>query len=292
MNLFRLFGPTKTLIKQTPTRAICTTNKLNLFHEKDDRGGYPTRPLPPFNERMSLGWSELKKEVKIWCGEVKELLDGDPIRAWRPGETDIAWRFKSEDSLDKWIVTSDSDHNEGSSHCTLERNMYGNAVFSGHISLQVPKDGQVKRAGYCNIKTMRARKSFKRATYLNWIPYNTMVMKVKGDGRTYLLSISTRGFYDITWNDVYNYQLYTRGGPYWQIAKIPFSKFFFSAKGRIQDKQFPITLDKVASFGITAQDRHGGDFKLEIDYIGLEYDPKHVEEFAYEEYKMETGIVD
>lgn len=47
----------------------------------------------------------------------------------------------------------------------------------------------------------------------------------------------------------------------------------------------------MSSFGISAQDRHGGDFNLEIDYIGLESDPRHVEEFAYEQYQMESGIV-
>lgn len=134
-------------------------------------------------------------------------------------------------------------------------------------------------------------------------------MKVRGDGRSYLLNINTRGYYDITWNDMYHYVLFTRGGPYWQVAKvsflinitnkscvcfvfqIPFSKFFLASKGRIQDRQAPIPLNKITSFGITAGDRYGGDFSLEIDYIGLEYDPSHTEDFAYEMYKTQKNIV-
>ncbi|CAG9764894.1 unnamed protein product [Ceutorhynchus assimilis] len=270
-------------------RAISTTEKLCLFWEKDDKGGY-TDPLPPFTTRMKVGLSELRKEVVLWKEEFKEAFDGDPILIHRPGETDIAWRFKTEESLEKWKVVCDADHNEGYSQCSLTRNNHGNGVFSGNINLRVPKDGRVKRAGYCNMKTFAPRRSFKREAYYDWTGYNTLVMKVRGDGRTYLLNLATRGYFDMTWNDMYHYQLYTRGGPYWQIAKIPFSKFFFASKGRIQDEQRAIRLDMISAFGISAQDRHGGPFSLEIDYIGLEYDPRHVEEFAYEQYELENGL--
>lgn len=66
------------------------------------------------------------------------------------------------------------------------------------------------------------QKSFKREATYNWNLYNTIVLKVRGDGRSYLLNISCEGYYDITWNDIYHYALYTRGGPYWQIAKVSY----------------------------------------------------------------------
>lgn len=53
-------------------------------------------------------------------------------------------------------------------------------------------------------------------------------MKVRGDGRNYLLNIATKGYYDITWNDMYHFVLYTRGGPYWQVSRVikrVFTKF-------------------------------------------------------------------
>lgn len=34
-----------------------------------------------------------------------------------------------------------------------------------------------------------------------------------------------------------------------------------------------------------------GDFSLEIDYIGLEYDPVNAEDFAYEMYRVPNFIV-
>lgn len=47
-----------------------------------------------------------------------------------------------------------------------------------------------------------------------------LIVKLRGDGRSYLLNIASEGRYDIWWNDVFHYVLYTRGGPHWQIAKV------------------------------------------------------------------------
>jgi len=54
--------------------------------------------------------------------------------------------------------------------------------------------------------------------------------------------------------------------------------------------QNPIPLDKVSHFGITAGDKVSGPFSLEIDYIGVEYDPTHTEETAYEMYRTAKNI--
>jgi len=165
----------------------------------------------------------------------------------------------------------------------------GTGIFSGILSTQLPKDGRIKYAGYCNITTKPKQKSFKRVIYHDWTNYTHLVLRIRGDGRTYNLLISNRGFYDLTWNDMYYYPLYTRGGPYWQLVKIPFSKFVFSSKGRIQDDQIPLMLHEVSTFGITTADDISGNFKLEIAYIGLEFTENHTEECAYETYDV-TGI--
>lgn len=271
-------------------RSFKTTPALQLFFESDPKGGYKTkRELPPFKHRIQDGFKELKHEIALWKNEVKEHFDWDPLLDFRPGEVDVIWKFEGEKSLETWIVTCDKDHNEGFSNCSLTTNKQGKALFSGNLETRVPIDGRVKRSGYCNIKTQRARKSFKRVAYLDWTAYNMLVMKVRGDGRNYMLNIHTRGYFDVTWNDIYSFVLYTRGGPYWQIAKIPLSKFYLSNKGRIQDRQESLTLNKITEFGITAA-RYPGTFSLEVDYIGLEFDPNHTEEFAYEMYETQPFI--
>lgn len=74
--------------------------------------------------------------------------------------------------------------------------------------------------------------------------------------------------------------------------QIPFSKFFYSSKGRIQDRQQEIQLNRITHFGlsVSAKNDMDGPFNLEIDYIGLEYDPDHTEEFAYEMYRLPKYI--
>ncbi|XP_023026100.2 complex I intermediate-associated protein 30 [Leptinotarsa decemlineata] len=278
--------------KESSKRFIATSPSLHAFWDRDEKSGYrDNRKYPPFKERMRDGLKILKSEIALWKEEMKERFEFDPILIFRAGEVDVVWRFGNEESLAKWINTDDRDNNEGYSKSSFTLTKEGKALFSGVTDMRVPKDGKAKRAGYCNIKTIRAKRSFQRDSYLNWTSYNMLVMRIRGDGRTYLLNLHTKGYHDLAWNDMYHFPLFTRGGPYWQLVRIPFSKFFYAAKGRIQDRQESIPLDRIASFGITAAERYGGEFSLEIDYIGVEFDPNHTEEFAYEMYKTDKYIV-
>ncbi|XP_004921859.1 complex I intermediate-associated protein 30, mitochondrial [Bombyx mori] len=262
-----------------------------LFWERHRKGGYDTTIKTSNWEHLKNGLVELKHELKLFAKELKELYDMDPLLIARPGEIDLLWCFNSPTVLEKFVTTCDSDHGEGYSSCNLEMSPAGRALFHGYLDTRVPKDGRIKKAGYCAMRSKMQRKSFKRASTFDWHLYNTLVLKVRGDGRAYLLNISTEGYYDITWNDIYHYILYTRGGPYWQVAKIPFSKFVLGSKGRLQDKQTRMRFDKVTHFGISCGDKIVGKFNLEIEYVGLEFDPTHDEEFAYEMYKTDKYIV-
>nr|XP_050857924.1 complex I intermediate-associated protein 30, mitochondrial isoform X1 [Vespula vulgaris] len=276
---------------------IYPSYRLVHAYQRDQRSNYPkVYDRRPENKKLNLlqqakkGYFHLKEELALLKKETKELIKGKDF--FHPSdEIDIVWDFNgNEKSLDSWLIVCDSDYNEGYSTCKLELSPEGKAVFSGQLDFRIPKDGKIINAGYCALKTATFRKSFKRETRLDWHLYNHLIMRVRGDGRTYMINIGTKGLYDINWNDLYNYVMYTRGGPYWQYVKIPFSKFFLSSHGRIQDDQVPIPLNNISSFGIIASDKIPGPFKLEIDYIGLVYDPFEWEEFAYEMYKVDDVL--
>jgi hypothetical protein len=73
------------------------------------------------------------------------------------GETDVVWQFSQPGALSKWVITSDSDHSEGHSTCELSLSKGGKGLFMGTLNTQVPKDGRIKKAGYCNMRSMRPR---------------------------------------------------------------------------------------------------------------------------------------
>lgn len=71
------------------------------------------------------------------------------------GEIDTVFEFGKQEDIDKFVVTADSDHNEGYSHCTFKLNQSGYGLFSGVLDSAVPKQGQISKAGYCNITSLR-----------------------------------------------------------------------------------------------------------------------------------------
>lgn len=105
-----------------------------------------------------------------------------------------------------------------------------------------------------------------------------------------MVNIYTDPYFSHQKDDLYSYFMFTRGGPYWEEIKIPFSKFFISSRGRVQDNQHPVWLDKIRTLGFTIGDKVDGPFQLEIDFIGLLKDRAHREEFAYETYDKNTPV--
>lgn len=143
---------------QFQKRSLKTSASLNTFWERNDKGGYrDDRKFPPLSERMKDGFKELKEDIALWGQEVKERFEADPILTYRQGEVDVIWQFDDENSLQKWIVTSDSDNKEGYSTCSLSITKDKKGLFTGQLIRRVPVDGRIKRAGYCNIRTIRAR---------------------------------------------------------------------------------------------------------------------------------------
>nr|KAF6388015.1 NADH:ubiquinone oxidoreductase complex assembly factor 1 [Myotis myotis] len=156
------------------------------------------------------------------------------------------------------------------------------ALLYGTLSSAAPQDGENSQSGYCAMISRIPRGAFERKKSYDWSQFNTLYLRVRGDGRPWMVNIREDTDIIQKTNQMYSYFMFTRGGPYWQEVKIPFSKFFFSNQGRIRDAQFQLLLDKISSIGFTLADKVDGPFFLEIDFIGVFADPAHTEEFAYE----------
>ncbi|CAI2354772.1 unnamed protein product [Caenorhabditis sp. 36 PRJEB53466] len=228
--------------------------------------------------------AELKDVFKNVSIEKTELLED--IGFVRHNEARVEYRFDTKESLDLWKTGCDSDWKEGFSTCSIVNSDHGTAVFSGNISTKVLKDGRVERAGWASMK-LEDRKAFNRKKFLSkWRNFSHLLLKIRGDGRSYKIMLHSPLSMDFTWGDSFSHPLHTHGGPYWQYEKIPFSKFFHTVAGRIQDRQYRVNLEDCSSIGIVLMDRMDGDFRLEIDYVGVYNDTTHVEDFAYETYTL------
>lgn len=165
----------------------------------------------------------------------------------------------------------------------------GYGLFRGFLSTRVPKRGDLVRAGFANLR------SPENTLFGFLIPYNLdrythLVIRFRGDGRNYHVNLLPISYWDINWFTAHQFTLYTRGGPYWQLAKIPLSKFYFTNRGLIHSRQQMVKLDDLRIISFTLMDDIEGPFSLELDYIAFYYDETHEEKCAYELYDR-TGIM-
>lgn len=252
----------------------------------------PPRELPPDNRNPIQRWlggvKLLKIEFRRFFDEVKENLKMDPPRYYF-GDVIAAYRFNNEECLKKFDVITDNDHDRGFSKAELTLTDRGTALFKGILDTRVPKDGITMYSGLAAIQTFPNTISFYRRRYLYWQEFSHLVVRCRGDGRSYTVNLTVFEDFDITTNVIYQYPLFTRGGPYWQVSYIPFSKFVLSYKGRVQDKQNRIPLNSITRVGVALADSNSGPFELEIDFIGVAFVDAIPEDFAYEMYETPNG---
>ncbi|XP_068608400.1 complex I intermediate-associated protein 30, mitochondrial [Brachionichthys hirsutus] len=211
--------------------------------------------------------------------------EGRPLSEHAFEQNRVVWEFRGPESLEQWTVSSDREIG-GQSEAYLKLGKNTNTCFLyGTLNSTPPNDGETRYSGYCTLRSQPQLAAFDKKILHDWTSFNYLHLRVRGDGRPWMISIATDTFFSHQKDDLYCYFLYTRGGPYWQDVKIPFSKFFLTHCGRIHDDQHPIWLDKVTNIGFTLGDKADGHFQLEIDFIGVAKDHAHTEEFAYEMYK-------
>ncbi|KAM9291290.1 complex I intermediate-associated protein 30, mitochondrial [Morus bassanus] len=256
-------------------------------------GSQPEKKTSWQNANFSLkkGIDVLKTQLSMLKKETEDYLigpGGHPLSRYLLEQTRVLWEFRSQEDLNKWVISSDVEIGGKSEvYLKLGRNNQA-ALLYGTLNTEVPRDGETKYSGYCSMRAKLPVGSFARKKYYDWSNFNCLYLRVRGDGRPWMVNIYTDPYFSHQKDDLYNYFMFTRGGPYWEEIKIPFSKFFLSSRGRVQDNQHPIWLDKISTLGFTIGDKVDGPFQLEIDFIGLLNDRAHTEEFAYETYEKNS----
>ncbi|KAM4541752.1 complex I intermediate-associated protein 30, mitochondrial isoform 1-T2 [Odontesthes bonariensis] len=289
----RLLSSTHHLL---PSIIPLTVPRRSLIQSGYRRPGKPREdkfPWQKINFNLSKGLEGIKKHFALlkneflgrWVGP-----EGKPIIDHMLEQNRVMWEFRGPESLKDWTVSCDKEIG-GQSEVYLKLGKNNNTCFLyGTLRSSPPKDGETRYSGYCTMRSKQPLASFDRKKHHDWSSFNTVHLRIRGDGRPWMINIAAETYFSHQRDDIYNYFLYTRGGPYWQDVKIPFSKFFLTHRGRIQDDQHPLWLDKINTVGFTLGDKADGPFQLEIDFIGVCKDYAHSEEFAYEVYKRNPEV--
>lgn len=154
--------------------------------------------------------------------------------------------FKTADSLESWTSVNDGVMG-GVSKGGFKRTEQGTLLFSGELSLK-------NNGGFASVRT-KSREFDLSGT-------SAIVVKARGDGRTYWLDLRTAGQMGAT---SYRAYLPTKAGE-WQETRIPFADFKPQAFGRALPFK-AINPAEVASLGFTLADKTAGSFSLEIESV-------------------------
>jgi len=148
-------------IKQLTLRGFNTTPVVCNFWEPDKKSGYKTKIKKPSKILIKDGFQEIKGEVAKFKEEVVTKLRCDNLTTLLNGDHEIVWKFDNHEVVNTWIVTADSDHNEGQSKGAFLLGANQKGVFRGYLNAEKPKNGIIKNSGYCNIRSPKNMVSFR-----------------------------------------------------------------------------------------------------------------------------------
>ncbi|KAM4099644.1 hypothetical protein ACB094_05G007600 [Castanea mollissima] len=179
--------------------------------------------------------------------------------------------FNSKEELKKWHLYSDSEYG-GLSSASLEIKESENGL-SGNLSLDVSDDSKwkISRSGFCGMR------SKKFDGFIDLDSYDTLALKVKGDGRCYISTIYTENWVNSPGQEEDNsWQTFVFvPKDNWYIAKIPLARYLPTWRGNVIDAELEMNPSRVLGMSLSVNAEGGvpgartgpGDFQVEIDWI-------------------------
>ena len=89
------------------------------------------------------------------------------------------------------------------------------------------------------------------------------MVRVRGDGRRYKLSVKTDGDFD---GLLYQFPFQTREGE-WMEVRMPIAGFLPTWRGRIVGGAPRLAGERIRTFGFMISDKQEGPFRLEVEEI-------------------------
>ncbi|CAK9324833.1 unnamed protein product [Citrullus colocynthis] len=218
--------------------------------------------------------SKLRALWKASVDTTKKALAWN-VEDWIPPTEKYIFNFNSKQEVKKWHLYSDSEYG-GLSSASLEINETGNelrGVFSGNLSLDVSGNSKwnITRSGFCGMR------SKKFDGFIDLDLYDSIAMKVKGDGRCYISTIYTENWVNSPGQEEDNswqaFVLAPKGD--WYIAKIPLDRYLPTWRGNVIDSELEMNPSRIVGMSLSVNAAAGvpgaksgpGDFKVEIDWI-------------------------
>ncbi|CAH6719175.1 putative complex I intermediate-associated protein 30, mitochondrial [[Candida] jaroonii] len=172
--------------------------------------------------------------------------------------------FKSPETLKNIITRSDKEIGGYSSTKFIHDPIEKCGKFIGELNLDLPKDNpDVTRSGYAMFRTKDQPQSLFNTSFWDWSRFSSLVMRVKGDRRKYLINLQAN---TPMITDLYQHRLFLNDPGNWETVVIPLDDFVVTNWGVIQD-QSELNKSEIKTFGVGLLDKTYGPFELAIDWV-------------------------
>ncbi|CAL9165874.1 unnamed protein product [Musa hybrid cultivar] len=190
----------------------------------------------------------------------------------------FVFNFNSKEELNRWHLYSDSEYGGCLSSASLEitgadsgHELSG--LFSGNLSLDVAEGStwRMNRSGFCGMRSKKFN------GFIDLDSYDTIAMRLRGDGRCYISTIYTENWINSPGQQEDNsWQAFVFvPKDQWHIAKIPLDRYLPTWKGNVISTKVEMNPSRILAMSLSVNAEGGipgaksgpGDFRLEIDWI-------------------------
>lgn len=192
-------------------------------------------------------------------------LFAKPADYARTVHTVLDFKNNPVESLENILTRSDQ---EMGGYSTVNFNLDPNhhsGHFHGYLSLDLPRENpEATRSGYAMFRTKDQKESWLSGdSYWDWSNMSSLVLRVKGDRRKYLVNIQAN---TPLITDLFQHRLFLNHPGEWETVVIPLNDFVMTNWGVIQDG-CELNKSEIKTIGIGLLDKQYGPYSLHIDWI-------------------------